>query len=68
MGCCIALEPLFIANVVVGHVAHGTSRLYHSVRSLHDLHSLGPDIEPLGALGLCLLAVEVAGLHNAPLH
>ena len=48
--CWVALEPPFIANTLVamlqmrhqGHVAHGTSRLYHSVQSLRDLHSLGP--------------------------
>ena len=42
------LEP-FIAGAAVatakmrcyGRVAHGTSRLHHSVRSLRDLHSLG---------------------------
>ena len=51
MGCWGAIEPLFIANALVatlkmrrqGHVAHGTSRLYPSVRSLRDLHSLGPN-------------------------
>ena len=40
-----ALKP-FMANAAVarpsmhcqGHVAYGTSRLYHSVRSLHDLY------------------------------
>ena len=50
MGCWGATEPLFIAKALVamlkmrrqGHVAHGTSRLYPSVRSLCDLHSLRP--------------------------
>ena len=54
------LEPTFIASAVVatmrmrrqGHVAHGTSPLYTSVRSLRDLHSLGPS-----ALG-CVNSVE----------
>ena len=49
-GCWGATEPLFIAKALVamlkmrrqGHIAHGTSRLYPSVRSLRDLHSLGP--------------------------
>ena len=35
-----------------GHMAHGTSPLYTSVRSLRDLHSLGPS-----ALG-CVNSVE----------
>ena len=42
----------FIASAVVtrmrmrcyGHMAHGTSPLYTSVRSLRDLHSRGPNI------------------------
>ena len=48
-GCWVAIEPLFIANTSVatlqirhqGHVAHGTSRIYHSVRSLRNLHTEG---------------------------
>ena len=43
-------SSLFMAGAVVarpqmrcqGHVAPGTSRLHHSVRSLRDLHSLRP--------------------------
>ena len=51
-GCWVPLELTFIASAVVtrimrmrcyGHMAHGTSPLYTSVRSLRDLHgSLGP--------------------------
>ncbi len=59
-GCSVLLDLTFIASAVVatmrtrcyGHVAHGTSRLYTSVRSLRDLHSLGPS-----ALG-CVNSVE----------
>ena len=59
-GCWVPLELAFIASAVVtrmrmrcyGHMAHGTSPLYTSVRSLHDLHSLGPS-----ALG-CVNSVE----------
>ena len=55
------LEPTFIASAVVitmrmrrqDHVAHGTSPLYTSVRSLHDVHSVGPS-----ALG-CVNSVEI---------
>ena len=44
------LELTFIASAVIsrmrmhchGHMAYGTSPLYTSVWSLHDLHSLGP--------------------------
>ena len=47
--CWVPLELTFIASAVVtrmrmryyGHMAHGTSPLYTSVRSLHNLHSLG---------------------------
>ena len=54
------LEPTFIACAVVatmkmrcqGHVAHGTSSLYSSVRSLRDLNNLRPS-----ALG-CVNSVE----------
>ena len=54
------LELTFIASAFVtrvgmrcyGHMAHGTSLLYTSVRSLRDLHSLGPS-----ALG-CVNSVE----------
>ena len=35
-----------------GHMAHGTSQLYTLVRSVHNLHSLGPS-----ALG-CVNSVE----------
>ena len=46
-GCWVPLELTFIASAVVtrmrmrcyGHMAHGTSPLYTSVRSLRDLHS-----------------------------
>ena len=49
-GCWVPLELTFIASAVItrmrmrcyGHMAHGTSSLYTSVRSLHNLHSLGP--------------------------
>ena len=59
-GCWVPLELIFIVSAVVtrmrmrcyGHMAHGTSPLYTSVRSLHDLHSLGP-----AALG-CVNSVE----------
>ena len=59
-GCWVLLELTFIASAVVtrmrmrcyGHMAHGTSPLYTSVRSLRDLHSLGPS-----ALG-CVNSVE----------
>ena len=59
-GCWVPLELAFIASAVVtrmrmrcyGHMAHGTSPLYTSVRSLRDLHSLGPS-----ALG-CVNSVE----------
>ena len=58
--CWVLLEPTFIVSAVVatmrmrrqGHVAHGTSPLYTLVRSLRDLHSLGPS-----ALG-CVNSVE----------
>ena len=59
-GCWVPLELAFIASAVVtrmrmrcyGHMAHGTSPLYTSVRSLRDLHSLEPS-----ALG-CVNSVE----------
>ena len=59
-GCWVPLELAFIASAVVSrmrmrcydHMAHGTSPLYTSVRSLRDLHSLGPS-----ALG-CVNSVE----------
>ena len=59
-GCWVLLKLTFIASAVVtrmrmrcyGHMAHGTSPLYTSVRSLHDLYSLGPS-----ALG-CVNSVE----------
>ena len=46
----VLLDLTSLASAVVatmrmhcqGHVAHGTSRLYTSVRSLCNLHSLGP--------------------------
>ena len=49
-GCWVLLELAFIASAVVtrmrmrcyDHMAHGTSPLYTSVRSLRDLHSRGP--------------------------
>ena len=49
-GCWVPLELAFIASAVVtrmrmrcyGHMTHSTSPLYTSVRSLRDLHSLGP--------------------------
>ena len=65
------LEPTFIASAVVatmrmrrqGHVAHGTSPLYTSVRSLRDLHSLGPS-----ALG-CVNSVETCtSVYNLYIH
>ena len=48
--CWVLLELIFVASAVItrvrkhcyGHVAHGTSQLHTSVRSLCDLHSLGP--------------------------
>ena len=46
-----------------GHVAHGTSQLYTSVRSLRDLHSLGPS-----ALG-CVNSVETCtSVYNLYIH
>ena len=49
-GYWVPLELAFIASIIVtrmrmrcyGHMAHGTSPLYTLVRSLRDLHSLGP--------------------------
>ena len=76
-GCWVALELAFIASAVVtrmrmhcyDHMAHGTSPLYTSVRSLRDLHSLGPS-----ALG-CVNSVETCtsvynlylAMHNSQL-
>ena len=69
--CWVLLEPTFIASAVVatmrmrrqGHVAHGTSPLYTSVRSLRDLHSLGPS-----ALG-CVNSVETCtSVYNLYIH
>ena len=46
-----------------GHMAHGTSPLYTSVRSLRDLHSLGPS-----ALG-CVNRVETCtSVYNLYIH
>ena len=63
-GCWVPLELAFIASAVVtrmrmrcyDHMAHGTSPLYTSVRSLRDLHSLGPS-----ALG-CVNSVDTVAL------
>ena len=48
-GCCLTLLTFIASSVITrmrmhccGHMAHGTSPLYTSVRSLRDLHSLGP--------------------------
>ena len=67
----VLLEPSFIASAVVAtmrmhfqdHVAHRTSRLYTSVRSLCDLHSFGPS-----AFG-CVNSVETCtSVYNLHLH
>ena len=62
--CWVPLELTFIASAVVtrmrmrcyGHMAHGTSLLYTSLRSLRDLHSLRPS-----SLG-CVNSVETCTL------
>ena len=59
-GCWVPFELTFVSSAIVtrmrmrcyDHMAHGTSPLYTSVRSLRDLHSLGPS-----ALG-CVNSVE----------
>ena len=72
-GCWVTvpLELTFIASAVVtrmrmrcyGHMAHGTSPLYTSVRSLRDLHSLGPS-----ALG-CVNSIETCtSVYNLHVH
>ena len=63
-GCWVPLELTFIASAVVtrmrmhcyGHMAHGTSRLYTLVRSLHDLHSLGPKLHLLAVSNIDIAA------------
>ena len=44
-----------------GHMAHGTSPLYTSVRSLRDLHSLGPSA--LGCVNSVETCTSVYNLH-----
>ena len=44
-----------------GHMAHGTSLLYTSVRSLRDLHSLGPSA--LGCVNRVEICTSVYNLH-----
>ena len=43
-----------------GHVAHGTSLLYTLIRSLHDLHSLGPlALSCVNSIETCTLAYNL---------
>ena len=54
-GCWVPLASAVVTKMRMrcyDHMAHGTSPLYTSVRSLRDLHSLGPS-----ALG-CVNSVE----------
>ena len=44
-----------------GHMAHGTSPLYTSVRSLRDLHSVGPSA--LGCVNSVETCTSVYNLH-----
>ena len=59
----------FVASTVItrmrmhcyGHVAHGMSHLYTSVRSLRDLHSFGPLV--LGCINSVETSTMVCNLH-----
>ena len=48
-----------------GHMAHGTSPLYTAVRSLRDLHSLGPSA--LGCVNSVETCTSVYNLYLQPL-